>query len=209
MKTVTAAEMKKIEKAANDGGLSYYDMMENAGCAAAAELLRARPELKSAAVFAGKGNNGGDAFVVARKLAEKNVAVMVELCEGEPETADAKTNLAKLRAMGVPVVEMGQTDLRQEMFLHMADAAVDGVYGTGFHGELRESGKRAAELINSMPFVLALDLPSGVAADTGETAEGAVRADLTVTFHAAKPCHISAAIQCGRIAVADIGIREK
>ena len=209
MKTVTAAEMKEIEKAANDGGLSYYDMMENAGTAAAEELLRARPYIKSAAVFAGKGNNGGDAFVLARKLTERGVAVMTVLAQGAPETRDAKTNLQKLRALGAPVVSMADGDLRLDMFLRGADAAVDGVYGTGFHGELRESGRRAAEMINSAPLVLALDLPSGVAADTGEVTDGAVKADLTVTFHAAKPCHISAAAQCGRIVVADIGIKEK
>ena len=62
------------------------------------------------------------------------------------------------------------------MFIARADALVDAVYGTGFHGALRPAGQRAAAMLNSGRFVLALDVPSGVCADTGETAEGAVRA---------------------------------
>ena len=70
--------------------------------------------------------------------------------------------------------------LRDEVFIARADALVDAVYGTGFHGALRPAGQRAAAMLNSGRFVLALDVPSGVCADTGETAEGAVRAHVTV-----------------------------
>ena len=81
------------------------------------------------------------------------------------------------------------------------------MYGTGFHGTLRPEGLAAARRMNDAPGrVLALDLPSGLEADSGTAAEGAVQADLTVTFHAAKPCHRLAAAQCGRVEVADIGI---
>ena len=92
------------------------------------------------------------------------------------------------------------------MFIARADALEDAVYGTGFHGALRPAGKRAAAMLNSGRFVLALDVPSGVCADTGETAEGAVRAHVTVAFHAPKPCHRLAAAQCGAVVTADIGI---
>lgn len=156
MNEVTAAEMKQLEQRADAAGLSYRQMMENAGAAAARLALRAVPEAKSAAIFCGKGNNGGDGFVAARHLANAGLAVRIFLVEGEPVTTDAVYNCGLARDMGLPV--------------------------------------------------LALDLPSGLEADSGIAAEGAVQAELTVTFHAAKPCHRLAAAQCGRVEVADIGI---
>ena len=95
------------------------------------------------------------------------------------------------------------------------DAVVDALYGTGFHGSLRPAGLTACALMNrqreSGAFVLAVDLPSGINTDTGEAAEGAVRADLTVTFDSCKPLHTapSSAPFCGEIVCADIGIRDE
>ena len=94
-------------------------------------------------------------------------------------------------------------------------AVVDALYGTGFHGELRPSGLAACRLIrrlhNGGAFVLAVDLPSGINTDTGEVAEGAAHADLTVTFDSYKPLHIAEASAplCGKIVCADIGIRDE
>ena len=96
-----------------------------------------------------------------------------------------------------------------------ADAVVDALYGTGFHGSLRPAGLAACALMNrqreSGAFVLAVDLPSGINTDTGEAAKGAVRADLTVTFDSCKPLHTapSSAPFCGEIVCADIGIRDE
>ena len=94
-------------------------------------------------------------------------------------------------------------------------AVVDALYGTGFHGSLRPSGLAACALMNRQhengAFVLAIDLPSGISTDTGEVAEGAVRADLTVTFDSYKPLHtaVSSAPLCGKIVCDDIGIRDE
>ena len=93
-KTVTAAEMKARERAANEAGLLYIQMMENAGRAAWKELKARVPALKRLLVVAGKGNNGGDGFVIARVAAKEGVQVRVLLAEGEPNTPDAQTNLA-------------------------------------------------------------------------------------------------------------------
>ena len=208
MSEVTAAEMKRLEQQADAAGLSYRQMMENAGAAAAALALRAWPEAKSAAVFCGKGNNGGDGFVAARHLANAGLAVRLYLVEGEPVTTDAIYNCGLVREMGLPVLAADALDEPEQAdFLQNADIILDGVYGTGFHGTLRPEGLAAARWMNEAPGrVLALDLPSGLEADSGTAAEGAVQADLTVTFHAAKPCHRLAAAQCGRVEVADIGI---
>ena len=208
MSEVTAAEMKRLEQQADAVGLSYRQMMENAGAAAAALALRAWPGAKSAAVFCGKGNNGGDGFVAARHLANAGLAVRLYLVEGEPVTTDAIYNCGLAREMGLPVLAADALDEPEQAdFLQNADIILDGVYGTGFHGTLRPEGLAAARWMNEAPGrVLALDLPSGLEADSGTAAEGTVQADLTVTFHVAKPCHRLAAAQCGRVEVADIGI---
>lgn len=208
MNEVTAAEMKQLEQRADAAGLSYRQMMENAGAAAARLALRAVPEAKSAAIFCGKGNNGGDGFVAARHLANAGLAVRLYLVEGEPVTTDAVYNCGLARNMGLPVLALDALNQpEQAEFLKNADLVLDGVYGTGFHGALRPAGLAAARWMNEAPGrVLALDLPSGLEADSGIAAEGAVQAQLTVTFHAAKPCHRLAAAQCGRVEVADIGI---
>ena len=129
-KTVTVAEMKERERAANEAGLLYIQMMENAGRAAYAELKRRVPALRRLLIVAGKGNNGGDGFVMARVAAKEGVQVRVLLAEGEPKTADAKTNLARLAETAAEIVR----DTEQAAF--GADAVVDALYGTGFHGEL-------------------------------------------------------------------------
>ena len=205
-KTVTAAEMKARERAANEAGLLYIQMMENAGRAAWRELKVRVPALKRLLVVAGKGNNGGDGFVIARVAAKEGVQVRVLLAEGEPKTPDAQTYLALLAETAAEVVHAPE-DVR-----FGADAVVDALYGTGFHGALRPSGAAACALMNEErehgAFVLALDLPSGVNADTGDTAPGAVQADATVTFDCAKPLHFAepSAPLCGELVCADIGI---
>lgn len=204
---VTVAEMKQIERQANDHGLSYLTMMENAGQAAARLLLEKAPApVNTTAVFCGTGNNGGDGFVLARALQQNGCQVAAILVGGEPKTEDARHNLERARQVGVALWSLESLTDAQRTFITHADAVVDGLYGTGFHGALRPEGKLAAALFNQAEgFHLALDLPSGVAADTGEVSDGAFRADLTVTFHATKPCHRLAASQCGMIAVASIG----
>ena len=195
MNEVTAAEMKQLEQRADAAGLSYRQMMENAGAAAARLALRAVPEAKSAAIFCGRGNNGGDGFVAARHLANAGLAVRLYLVEGEPVTTDAVYNCGLARDMGLPVLALDALNQpEQAEFLKGADLVLDGVYGTGFHGALCPAGLAAARWMN------------GLEADSGIAAEGAVQAELTVTFHAAKPCHRLAAAQCGRVEVADIGI---
>ena len=193
---VTAAQMKEIERAGNAHGLPYLQMMENAGLAAYAQLRARLPQGGALLIVCGKGNNGGDGLVMARAAAKDGWRVVVLLAEGDPKTPDAMTNYARLAAQPF-------------------DAVVDALYGTGFHGSLRPAGLAACALMNrqreSGAFVLAVDLPSGINTDTGEAAEGAVRADLTVTFDSCKPLHTapSSAPFCGEIVCADIGIRDE
>lgn len=132
------------------------------------------------------------------------------LAEGEPKTADAIRNFERLHSLPVHICADGSVLETQDF-----DAVVDALYGTGFHGELRPSGLAACRLMRRLhksgAFVLAVDLPSGINTDTGEVAEGAAHADLTVTFDSYKPLHIAEASAplCGKIVCADIGIRDE
>lgn len=199
---VTAAQMKEIERSGDAHGLPYLQMMENAGLAAYAELQKQFPHPGRLLVVCGKGNNGGDGFVIARTAAKDGWSVTVLLAEGEPKTADSILNFERLHSLPVHIC----TDCSVLETQHF-DAAVDALYGTGFHGELRPSGLAACELIRRLhksgAFVLAVDLPSGINTDTGEVAEGAAHADLTVTFDSYKPLHMaeSSAPLCGKSSV--------
>lgn len=207
---VTAAQMKEIERTGNAHGLRYLQMMENAGQAAYEQLQSHVPQGRSLLIVCGKGNNGGDGFVIARAAIADGWRVTVLLAEGDPKTHDAKTNYARLSNLSVTVCRDAAA-LKAQSF----DVVVDALYGTGFHGSLCPTGLVACALMNrqreSGAFVLAIDLPSGINTDIGEVADGAVHADLTVTFDSFKPLHMASnsASYCGEVVCADIGILDE
>lgn len=199
---VTSLQMKEIERKADAAGLSYYQMMENAGTGAAALIDKAFPvSEKKVLIICGKGNNGGDGFVAARKFREWGAAVMLILAEGEPKTEDARKNWQLCEKMEIPVLQQFEE----------ADLIVDAIYGTGFHGTLREPVKTLIRLINrSEAKVWALDIPSGLNGDSCEADEDTVRADDTIVFHRLKPAHADVGCRqyCGRISCISIGIED-
>ena len=225
---VSCAEMKAIEKAADAAGLSYYQMMENAGSLAADLILN---ELSKAdwlpsydvvfdlkpqvLVFCGKGNNGGDGFVVARKLSQQGFPVSVILVEGAPATADAVKN-DKILPKEVDRISV-QTFLETRLDAFpgpFSGIIVDAIYGTGFHGELQPKAAKVIEWMNHFgKMVVSLDLPSGLSGDmciSDALPELCVKADHTIVFHQLKPVHTCVAAQpfLGKITLADIGINE-
>lgn len=205
MRIVTTAQMKQIEKNANSSGLSYLQMMENAGAAAYQVIRRELPQAHTIAIVAGKGNNGGDGLVIARLAAQEGLSVYVLLAEGLPVTADAKLNYNRLADDTVQMRTIEDTETLS------ADVVVDALYGTGFHGSLRPAGAKACRMMQEAgAYVVALDLPSGTHADTGAVSSGAVCANLTIAFDSYKQVHVEpgAAPSCGRIVLADIGIPE-
>ncbi len=204
MRIVTASQMKQIEKNADAAGLSYLQMMENAGKAAYQIILSKKEQARRFVIVAGKGNNGGDGFVFARLAARDGYDVRVILAEGQPVTQDAATNFDRLSGLPVSIQSIDEIDEIRD-----ADVVVDALYGTGFHGELRSAGLKACEMMNrSGAYIAALDISSGLHADTGIIAKGAVRAHLTIPFDSYKPVHVteSALPFCGTIQLADIGI---
>ncbi len=206
---VTSAQMKDIERRADEAGLSYYQMMENAGTGAA-EHIAAQWSVagKRVLIVCGKGNNGGDGFVVARKLTEMGASVKLILVEGEPKTVDAVKNRQICEAMAIPMIEMTE-EKEVSHSVEVADLIIDGIYGTGFRGVLREPVRKLARMINrSKVPVSALDIPSGLNGDTGEADKDTVRADCTIVFHQRKPAHMDEKCSryCGRIICISIGI---
>ena len=207
---LSVAEMRAADKYTIEKlGIPERTLMARAGEAVAEEIKR---RFKGGRILfvCGKGNNGGDGLVMARAAAQDGWRVVVLLAEGDPKTPDAMTNYARLADLPVTKCRDAAALAAQPF-----DAVVDALYGTGFHGSLRPAGLAACALMNrqreSGAFVLAVDLPSGINTDTGEAAEGAVRADLTVTFDSCKPLHTapSSAPFCGEIVCADIGIRDE
>lgn len=214
MFAVTAAEMKAIEsRAAEVYGFPYRVMMENAGrrVAETTAQVSGDPSGKRIVIFAGRGNNGGDGFVAGRHLMNQGARVCVILVAGDPTGVDAILYLEILERMGaeiVPVLTERDWD-RVHMELHLADVLIDAMVGTGFQGELSGTVRTGCELLNraGKP-VIAVDIPSGVRADTGEIAGGAVQATRTVTFGTVKLGHLlyPGRSYAGEVIVDDIGI---
>ena len=208
MPAVTSAEMKVIERKADEAGLSYYQMMENAGSGAAEYILgKQTVSGKKVMVFCGKGNNGGDGFVVARKLKEEGAAVQIILLEGEPKTEDAIKNFRICEIMDIPMFELQNKEIIDSV--EDTDIIIDAVYGTGFHGELREPVRKAVRLINdSKAVTYALDIPSGLNGDHCTADPDTVLADETIVFHRLKSAHTDpkSAGCCGQIICISIGI---
>jgi hydroxyethylthiazole kinase-like uncharacterized protein yjeF len=193
----TAAEMRAAEEAYEGPTL---ELMERAGAATADTVLARYPDARSTVLYCGTGSNGGDGFVVARRLYEAGRGIQVRLVgEGAKIAGDAAENLKRVREAGIAFAEE----------VVDADLVVDAVFGTGFSGKPRPEAARAIEEMNAggAP-VVAVDVPSGVDASTGEVAGPAVEAEVTVTFHAPK---LGLAVSPGRfhageVVLADIGL---
>ncbi len=209
MKIVTAAEMREIDRATSERfGVPSLTLMENAGTAVADFVLAQYPRTKTIGIICGKGNNGGDGFVAARKLHEAGREVrLLLLANPEEVRGDAAAMLAKLPVS--PVLARSQLELDSEAArsAFSADVLVDGILGTGFRPPVTGLYAEAIECINriSAP-VVAVDIPSGADADVMGSQTGAVaRADAIVTFTAPRPAHVFGLLTDGRTVVAPIG----
>ncbi len=188
-------------------------LMENAGRAFVDALVVEYGTVsgRHALVLCGKGNNGGDGFVIARHLANRGAQVHVILLgKGEDLKGDARTNFAVAGHMTGPSFTLSEvSDASGLQKIPDADIVVDAIFGTGFTGEVTGIYLDAVELINSRHwFVAASDIPSGVSAADGRVANVAVHAALTVTMGLAKIGHYvgAGADHAGKVVVADIGI---
>lgn len=189
MKVALAKEMREIDKSAvNQYGIPEIVLMENAGAAVAKNIQKMLGLLpgRKIAIFAGKGNNGGDAFVAARHLNNYGAKVKVYII-GDIHAIDgaSKINVEILKKMDIDILQVSsERDWdKVKIGLAFSDLLVDGLLGTGFHGELNGELKRMITMLNdSQKSVVAIDIPSGVEADTGKVPSVAVKAAITITF---------------------------
>lgn len=205
---ITVKQMMQIEENGHQMGFKRNFMMENAGASVVRYLSEKFSDIssKKILVFAGLGNNGGDALVVARHLAGFGSDVRVLLL-GNPDrikTEESRTNWALLEKMNsvdlVIASDISDLDLK-------ADVVVDGIMGTGISGKIREPYASAIDSINKLKaFKIAIDVPSGLDPDTGNISDKCVKADVTITFHKMKVGMPKRKDMCGIILVEKIGI---
>jgi NAD(P)H-hydrate epimerase len=209
----SSAEMRRLDEATiRDHGVPGLTLMERAGTAAADVALTMLSPGARVVVLAGPGNNGGDGYVVARRLAERGHEVHVYLLAPEAKTkGDARTNLDAWRSMGGAVIEAATASAfaAHRSDLRSCHLYVDALFGTGLSDEVRSPYREAIELMNREGHpVVSLDIPSGVDGDRGHVLGVAVRATATVTFGFPKRGHylFPGADHVGRLSIADIGI---
>ena len=174
--------MRKVEKSS---GLSTARLMEKAGAAVFDALTKEMPPNTQALVLCGKGNNGGDGFVLARLLAAAGYAVSVYACEGTPVSKEALAAYHKLPA-GCLLKKQ-----KIDAALDNADVIVDAVYGYGYHGALsKEDTQLFAKVNASGKDVFSIDVNSGCEADTGRYDRDAIRSRITYAMDCWKPFHL-------------------
>jgi NAD(P)H-hydrate epimerase len=219
VKITTAAEMSAIDRATSQQyGVSSLALMENAGTAVAAFACERWPLANRVTIVCGRGNNGGDGLVAARRLhsAGKVVEVLL-LGAAEALKPDAAYMLARLPLR--PIIVTGAAELARELTRSLAgpDLIIDAIFGTGYQSregasQSKQLAQAAIAAINasSVP-VLSVDLPSGVDSDVTSSApasESVCRSSAVITFTAPKPAHLFAALTRGPIVVAPIGTPE-
>jgi ADP-dependent NAD(P)H-hydrate dehydratase / NAD(P)H-hydrate epimerase len=220
MKIVSAAEMREIDRITSERfGVPSLTLMENAGAAVARFVLSDYPRAERVGIICGKGNNGGDGFVAARKLVEAGRAVRVLLlCDPKELRGDAAAmfqNMVntpqKLNVAPLIVREASGLDSSQAAEVFAADVIVDAVLGTGFRPPVRPlyAAAIARMKMNAAPAaIVAVDIPSGADADAMRPRDGAgdqARADAIVTFTAPRPAHVFSELTAGPTVIAAIG----
>ncbi len=213
MKILTSQQMKAIDRRATERfAVPSLVLMENAAIAVVDAIFEHYAGCERAAIICGTGANGGDGLAVARHLENRGVVPHVFIVgDRKAMVGDALTNLTICERLAIPMFDVTDIDSLGDALVHAADSdlVIDALFGTGLN---RAPEGLFAEVIRSMNElslpIVAVDLPSGANASSGETFDPCVHAELTVTFAAPKLCHVfePAALACGEVIVADISI---
>lgn len=212
---VTAKQMQALDRQTIDQfGIPGRVLMENAGRGATHSFLRHiyKEGPGRVGVIAGRGNNGGDGFVMARYLFQKEIDVTVFLLStADKVKGDAEENLRLLKALNIPVVEIPDESsfaARQSQMKHIS-YWIDAILGTGLNSDVKGYFRQIIEFINSLQRpIFAVDIPSGLNTDTGQPCGISIEASATATFAFVKIGHIvyPGAQYCGWVDIVDIGI---
>jgi hydroxyethylthiazole kinase-like uncharacterized protein yjeF len=218
MKLVTAQQMRSLDNTAiNTYKVPSLDLMENAGRKSVEVMLDryGDPLGKTVAIFVGPGNNGGDGLVITRLLASRLARpVVFLLIPADKLKGDSAHNYSRLLELPVKIIEVtdGKSLHEETAILANCWAVVDGIFGTGLTREITGTFAAAIRVINEATCpIVAVDIPSGINTDNGETLGCSVQADITVTFGQAKIGQVThPGRECtGFLEVVDIGIPEK
>jgi len=205
---ITSRESRILDRNSEYLGISTLQLMENAGKAVSDEVARRFGRGAEIVVYSGTGRNGGDGMVAARHLAARGYHVTLILIGSQSEIRDDSTlrNWRAISKMPESVtIELAQDS--SQIASRKCDVVIDALLGTGARGKLRQPMMRAVETMNEMKCLkVAVDVPTGIESDTGEILGTALKADLTITFHARKPGLRMAKQYCGVIKVIEIGI---
>jgi hydroxyethylthiazole kinase-like uncharacterized protein yjeF len=209
---LSAAQMRAVDKAAIESGVPGAVLMENAGRGAAALILGERAAAnRDVRVVCGVGQNGGDGFVIARHLANAGARVTVLLAAPRSKLAGDADLFARVVERDARIVlrdgSAGDGALWRSL-LSGAEVLVDAVFGTGLRDDVRGAPAAAIEAMNATPALrVAIDVPSGLDADTGRVRGVAVKADLTATMGARKlGLVLDPEAAVGRLEVMDLGV---
>ena len=205
----TSKEVKNLDELSVKHGISLSKLMENAGNASFQVIVdRIIPDLSNfnnrITVLCGPGNNGGEGFVIAKKLIEKNLDVKV--CSPFNKNSFNSTALEKLEISNFDLLEVSQ-----DLFKN-SDLIIDALFGIGLNRDIDKKLIDLIDLINKEKnYVVSIDIPSGLVTDTGEKKPTSINADHTITFQSPKPCHflLPGKINTGELSVVDIGVPEK
>ena len=169
MKIFSKNQIRQIEENGFNEGIPSLRMMENAGAATAKCIRENFPEseYKYVAVVCGKGKNGGDGFVIARKLSETGYKTAVVLTHGKPVNDESAEMLARLRDLPVTVLDMDSDTEKCAKVISGVDLIVDAVFGIGFSGQADKNTALIFKLMNSAKAKrFSVDIPSGIDADS-------------------------------------------
>ena len=215
MKILTSRQMKEIDrKAIEEIGILGPILMENAGLQVFKNILSRFPQVgkEKVVIVAGKGNNGGDGFVVARHLQNLGAKPLALLLASKQEIkGDAAVNLRIAEKSGIEIKEVCslQDWKRQKNYISDSSLIVDAIFGTGLTSPVQGLYAAAIEDINkAKAYKISVDIPSGLSSDTFQIIGPCIKADLTVTLAAPKIAHIfpPAEEYIGELVVADIAI---
>ena len=215
MYLVTAKEMRDMDNETIESfGLPGMVLMENAGLGTVRFLVSMFPDIlkKKVAIFSGRGNNGGDGFVIARYLNSMKVETCVYLLSKKDIVkGDAALNLKLLSKTEVPIIEITDEKSFQlyEKKIAESDILIDAILGTGLNSDVKGLFKEVINYINTLKKpVLAVDIPSGLNCDSGDICGVAVKADCTATFAFAKLAHMlyPGIDYTGKLDIINIGI---
>ena len=215
MKVALAKQMHEIDTAAiNQYGLPELSLMESAGHRVFEAVIKILGNVnnKSICVLAGSGNNGGDALVTARFLFNHGAKVKAFLIGNKNHRTDSfNVQMKILREMGIEILtlETERAWERLQVALKFTDGIIDGILGTGFFGTMRPTALRLIKVVNAAgKKIISVDIPSGVASDTGAVEDVAINAICTVALGLPKPGHFicPGANYVGKLIIDDIGL---